>query len=173
VENPADAIEKAEIIFKKRMDTRVVLQPFCDGIEFTTIVLENKFSQPVALLPTEIQTDYLKNQIFDFRKKYLPTRQVHYHCPPRFSNEKIEEIQIGAEQLFTAFGMKDFARIDGWVFPDGKVYFSDFNPTSGMEQNSFLFQQSSRVGFSHRNLLRFVVRNSLRRQGIRNQDLQN
>jgi D-alanine--D-alanine ligase len=166
VGNPADAVERAEIIFKKRMDTRVVLQPFCRGVEFTTIVLQNKFSQAVALLPTEMEVDYQEHQIFDFRKKYLPTRQVHYHCPPRFSNEKIEEIQIGAEQLFTAFGMKDFARIDGWVLENGQVYFSDFNPTSGMEQNSFLFQQSSRIGFSHRNLFKFILKNSLHRQNF-------
>lgn len=161
-----EALEKIDLLFSKRVDTRVVVEPFCTGIEFTVILLKNRFGLPVAILPTEIETDYTKHQFFDFRKKYLPTRHVTYHCPPRFTNEIIEKIQYQAEQLFSLFGMEDFARFDGWVLPDGKIWFSDFNPVSGMEQNSFLFQQASRIGFSHKDLLNYVVKNACRRHGI-------
>ncbi|HCW32903.1 MAG: D-alanine-D-alanine ligase [Candidatus Peregrinibacteria bacterium GW2011_GWF2_39_17] len=162
----SEALEKAKLLFSKRMDTRLVLEPFCEGIEFTVILLQNKFGMPVAVLPTEIEADYTEHQIFDFRKKYLPTRQVRYHCPPRFDNNTIERIQVQAEQLFSVLGMRDFARFDGWLLPDGKIWFSDFNPISGMEQNSFLFQQASRIGMSHRNLLRFIVKNACRRYSL-------
>ncbi len=166
VRSEAEAFEKMKLLFGRRMDTRVVLEPFCEGTEFTVIVLQNRFGMPVAVLPTEVETDYTENQIFDYRKKYLPTRQVHYHCPPRFDNETIERIQVQAEQLFTVLGMRDFARIDGWLLPDGKIWFSDFNAVSGMEQNSFLFQQAARIGFSHRDILRYVVKNACRRAGV-------
>jgi D-alanine--D-alanine ligase len=162
-----EAIEATKSIFKKRIDTRVVVEPFCTGTEFTVIILQNRFGLPVALFPTEIETDYSKNQIFDFRKKYLATRQVTYHCPPRFSSEIVEKIQIQAEQLFKTLGMKDFARFDGWLMKDGNLWFSDFNPISGMEQNSFLFLQSAQVGFSHSDLLHFVARNACQRYGIK------
>ena len=161
-----EAYEKARSLFGRRVDTRVVVEPFCEGTEFTVIILQNRFGMPVAILPTEIETSYEGHQVFDFRKKYLPTRQVRYHCPPRFDNETIEKIQVQAEQLFTVLGLRDFARFDGWLLPDGKLWFSDFNPISGMEQNSFLFQQSSRVGFSHRNLLRFIVKRVAERSGL-------
>lgn len=166
VTTPKQARDKAELLFSKRMDSRVVIEPFAEGIEFTSIIVENRFSLPVCILPTEIETDYTKNQIFDFRRKYLPTNQVVHHCPPRFSDETIERIQAQAEQLFSLLGFRDFARFDGWVFPDGRIWFSDFNPVSGMEQNSFLFQQSSRVGFSHRDFLEYILKNSCRRQGV-------
>lgn len=161
-----EAFEKMKLLFGRRMDTRVVLEPFCEGTEFTVIVLQNRFGMPVAVLPTEVETAYTENQIFDYRKKYLPTRHVHYHCPPRFDNETIERIQVQAEQLFNILGVRDFARFDGWLLPDGKIWFSDFNPISGMEQNSFLFQQTSRIGFSHRDILRYVVKNVCRRHGL-------
>ena len=166
VSTVADALDGAHEIFSKRVDTRVVIEPFCKGIEFTVIILQNRFGLPVALIPTEMELDYCDHQIFDYRKKYLATRQVTYHCPPRFNNDAIERIQIQAEQLFTLFGMRDFARFDGWIMPDGQLWFSDFNPISGMEQNSFLFMQSARVGMSHRDLLRFIVKNTCRRYGI-------
>ncbi|HEY4503244.1 MAG TPA: hypothetical protein VJC14_02320 [Candidatus Paceibacterota bacterium] len=166
VENISDALLSIESLFSKRMDTRVVVEPFARGIEFTVIVLENRLNMPVAILPTEIEVEYTENQFFDFRKKYLPTRHVTYHCPPRFSNEIIEKIQIEAEQLFSIFGMQDFARFDGFLMPDGNIWFSDFNPISGMEQNSFLFQQASRIGFSHQDLFRYIVNNACMRRGI-------
>ncbi len=166
VDTAAEALDRSKHLFAKRMDTRVVVEPFCKGVEFTVIILQNRFGMPVAILPTEIETSYMEHQIFDFRKKYLPSRQVRYHCPPRFDNETIEKIQVQAEQLFVLLGMRDFARFDGWLLPDGKLWFSDFNPISGMEQNSFLFQQTSRVGFSHRDLLRYVVKNAARRYGL-------
>ena len=166
VENQKDAIASIHTLFSKRMDTRVVVEPFIVGKEFTVIILQNRFNMPVAILPTEMEMDYDQHQFFDFRKKYLPTRQVTYHCPPRFPNEVIERIQIEAEQLFSVFGMRDFARFDGFLLPDGNIWFCDFNPISGMEQNSFLFQQSSRIGLSHQDLLRFIVNNACLRRGI-------
>lgn len=166
VESPEEALEAVQTLFSKRMDTRVVLEPFCTGIEFTVIVLQNKFGMPVAVLPTEIETDYTANQVFDYRKKYLPSNQVRYHCPPRFDNATVERIQVQAEQLFEVLGMRDFARFDGWLLPDGNLWFSDFNPISGMEQNSFLFQQASRIGLSHRDLLRHIVGGAARRHGM-------
>ncbi|MCE9548959.1 hypothetical protein K8Q98_00990 [Candidatus Nomurabacteria bacterium] len=166
VENVQDAVESAAILFSKRMDTRVVVEKFAEGREFTVIILQNKLGMPVAVLPTEIEVEYDQNQFFDFRKKYLPTRQVVYHCPPRFGNEVIEKIQIQAEQLFSVFGMRDFARFDGFLMPDGNIWFSDFNPISGMEQNSFLFLQSSRLGFSHQDFFRFLLNNAFLNRGM-------
>jgi D-alanine-D-alanine ligase-like ATP-grasp enzyme len=109
---------------------------------------------------------YHEDRIFDFRKKYLPTNQVKYHYPARFDLDTIEKIQTKAEQIFKIFGMNDFARFDGWVLSNGEIWFSDFNTISGMEQNSFLFQQSSRIGMSHSDFLRFILKNSCQRQGI-------
>ncbi len=166
-----EAFESVASLFSRRIDTRVVIEPFAVGKEFTVIILQNKFGNPVALIPSEIEVDYNENQFFDFRKKYLPTRQVTYHCPPRFSNEIIEKIQIEAEQLFSIFKMKDFARFDGFLMSDGNIWFSDFNPISGMEQNSFLFQQSSRIGFSHSDLFRFIINNALLREDKDNKNL--
>jgi len=167
VSTAEEALEKATELFSKRIDTRVVVEPFCEGIEFTVIVLQNKFDMPVAILPTEIETNYDNHQLFDYRLKYLPSNRVRYHCPPRFDNATIEKIQVHAEQLFTVLGMRDFARFDGWLMPDGNLWFSDFNPISGMEQNSFLFQQGSRIGMSHRDLIRHVVSHATQRYGLK------
>lgn len=165
-----DAVQKARHILDNKMGDEALVEPYCEGQEFTVVVMENGEGAPVALIPTEI--NLTGGDIFSFRHKYLPTCHVDYHCPPRFSDELIGNIQKAAEVLFSFFGMRDFARLDGWLFPDGRVVFSDFNPISGMEQNSFLFIQASRIGLTHSDTLGAIVGRAAARNKIANQAAQ-
>ncbi len=166
VNNTKEACEKTSLIFKNKIDNQIVIEPFAKGREFTVIVLENKKGDGVALIPTEIETSYKGDEIFDFRKKYLPSEGTIYHQPPRFTDTQIKNIQNGAEKIFKNFKMNDFVRIDGWLLDNGEIWFSDINPISGLEQNSFYFQQGARIGFSHQNLLYFILIIDCERQKI-------
>ncbi|CAL5060905.1 unnamed protein product [Urochloa decumbens] len=187
-----DAAQKAEEIISEGIDDRVIVEIFLEGgTEFTAIVVDvgtANNSEPVVLLPTEIElqrsisSDTKEDTIFNYRKKYLPTRQVVYHTPPRFPAEVTDCIREGLSLLFRRLGLHDFARIDGWFLPSpvtslpsaensgkfgntkyGIVLFTDINLISGMEQTSFLFQQASAVGFSHSRILRTVVQHACSR----------
>ncbi|CAN6206535.1 unnamed protein product [Urochloa humidicola] len=187
-----DAAQKAEEIISEGIDDRVIVEVFLEGgTEFTAIVVDvgtANNSEPVVLLPTEIElqrsisSDTKEDTIFNYRRKYLPTRQVAYHTPPRFPAEVIDCIRQGLPLLFRRLGLHDFARIDGWFLPfpvtslpsaenSGKfgttkygiVLFTDINLISGMEQTSFLFQQASAVGFSHSRILRTVIQHACSR----------
>ncbi|KAL0450949.1 UNVERIFIED_CONTAM: D-alanine--D-alanine ligase [Sesamum latifolium] len=180
-----DALTKANAIISEGIDDKVLVEIFLEGgREFTTIILDvgsGLDSQPVALLPTEVELQSQgrvdsseKDIIFNYRHKYLPTQQVAYHTPPRFPEIVTRNIREGASLLFQQLGLRDFARIDGWFLPPsaetsyltgnklgrsefGTILFTDINLISGMEQTSFLFQQASKVGFSHSNILRTVI----------------
>jgi D-alanine--D-alanine ligase len=167
--SPTSALRKAKQIFEQKRGDGAMIEPFCDGQEFTVLVLENAQGKPVALIPTEIELAG-DDAIFGYRHKYLPTCHVAYHCPPRFNDEVIKHIQESAEALFSFFGMRDFARLDGWRMKDGRVVFSDFNPISGMEQNSFLFIQGSRIGLSHGDILRLIVTRAAQRAKLNPQE---
>ncbi|XP_077215091.1 D-alanine-D-alanine ligase family isoform X3 [Tasmannia lanceolata] len=188
-----DSIKKANDIISEGIDDKVLVELFLDGgSEFTAIVLDvgsGSDCQPVVLLPTEVELQFHGNNevreedaIFNYRRKYLPTQQVTYHTPPRFPTDIIECIRRGASLLFQRFGLRDFARIDGWFFPSpthtlssmenynkfgstesGAIVFTDINLISGMEQTSFLFQQASKVGFSHSNILRTIIQRACSR----------
>ena len=163
---PQEAFEKVQKLFGSSYCDEALIEPFCVGREFTVIVLQNPDGTPVALVPTEIQVNYENGGIFDYRRKYLPTSNTHWFCPPRFQDSIVQEIRSQAENLFTLFRMRDFARLDGWLLNDGRIIFSDFNPISGMEQNSFIFQQASRIGLTHSDLLWNVLANACAREHI-------
>uniref|UniRef100_A0A7N0TXP1 ATP-grasp domain-containing protein n=1 Tax=Kalanchoe fedtschenkoi TaxID=63787 RepID=A0A7N0TXP1_KALFE len=186
-----DSLRKAKEIISEGIDDKVLIELFLEGgSEFTAIILDVGSAgkcQPVALLPTEVELRSLgsmdvneKDAIFNYRRKYLPTQQVAYHTPPRFPLDVIESIRDGASLLFKSLGLRDFARIDGWFLPSavnvsaysgnrigrskyGTVLFTDINLISGMEQTSFLFQQASKVGFSHSNILRSIIHHACSR----------
>ncbi|HCM83955.1 MAG TPA: hypothetical protein DIS76_05255, partial [Rhodospirillaceae bacterium] len=165
VTNADEAIAAAKRLLDRTHDAEVMLEPFCEGREFTVVVIQNENGEPVALLPSEIEVSYAGGAIFDFRRKYLPTSQATYHCPPRFGKEIIQQIRAQAERIFMHFGARDFVRLDGWLLDDGRLLFTDLNPISGMEQNSFLFQQAARVGLSHRQILARVLASATKRHG--------
>lgn len=148
----------------------IVIEKLCEGREFTIIILENE-GKPVALIPTEIELldqnkKPIKGEIFDQRRKYLSTTETRYHCPANFDESIILKIRQEAEYLFKIVGANDFLRIDGWLLNDNTIYFSDFNPISGMEQNSFIFQQAAKAGFRHRDLLEYIIQNACKRYNI-------
>ncbi|KAG5550706.1 hypothetical protein RHGRI_015610 [Rhododendron griersonianum] len=183
----ADSLKKANELISEGVDDSVLVEIFLEGgSEFTAIVLDlgSAFDcLPVVLLPTEVELQFhgsadvdKKDAIFNYRRKYLPTQQVAYHTPPRFPLDVIKSIRDGASTLFQRLGLLDFARIDGWFLPpsapisssennfgkteSGTVIFTDINLISGMEQTSFLFQQASKVGFSHANILRTIIQHA-------------
>ncbi|XP_039797344.1 D-alanine--D-alanine ligase-like isoform X2 [Panicum virgatum] len=186
-----DAAQKAEEIISEGIDNKVIIEVFLEGgTEFTAIVVDVGIAnniEPVVLLPTEVELQHssssdTEDTIFNYRRKYLPTRQVVYHTPPRFPVEVIDCIRQGLSLLFRRLGLHDFARIDGWFLPSpvsslpsvensenfgntkyGTVLFTDINLISGMEQTSFLFQQASAVGFSHSRILRTVIQHACSR----------
>lgn len=190
-----DALIKANNLITEGVDDRIIIETFVrGGKEFTAIVLDvgsGSNSSPVTLLPTEVELQFHgssdtteSEEIFNYRRKYLPTQQVAYHTPPRFSVDVIDHIRKGAVMLFHCLGLRDFARIDGWFLPSsdsssadsqnedtklfgklksGTIIFSDINLISGMEQTSFLFQQAAQVGLSHSCILRTIIRRACTR----------
>ena len=172
VASPQEALLRTQEIIAQKIDSRVIIEPFCEGKEFTVIVLENKDGKATALCPAEIEIDTQGQDqdtdinFFDYRNKYLSNGQVRYHCPPRFADSVVEQIRSQAAEIFALFHMRDFARFDGWLLSDGRILFSDLNPISGMEQNSFLFIQGAQIGMSHHDLLRYILKNACRRHRI-------
>src|SRR3989344_4147823 len=58
VSTEEEALGRDKHLFSKRADTRVVVEQFAEGKEFTVIILQNRFGLPVAHPPTEMEMVY-------------------------------------------------------------------------------------------------------------------
>lgn len=138
-------------------ESKVLVEGFIDGKEFSCIVAQKKDGSPVALPPTEIRKG---KELFDYRSKYLPglSRKI---TPIDLPHEQIQSIRKECERLFLALKFDVYARIDGFLAKDGRVFLNDPNTTSGMMPSSFFFHQAAEIGLNPSQFLTYIIRTSL------------
>jgi len=141
-------------------EAEVIIEGFIEGKEFSSIVIEDLDGKPVCLPPTEIKKG---KEIFDYRSKYLPglSRKI---TPIELPDAQIETIRQTCESLYNTLGFGVYARIDGFITADGKIFLNDPNTTSGMMPSSFFFHQAAEIGLNPSQFITYIIHASLRRR---------
>ncbi|HOZ86138.1 MAG TPA: D-alanine--D-alanine ligase [Bacteroidia bacterium] len=154
-----DAHLKTEGFVLESLDgeSTVLIEGFIEGKEFSCIVLEDEQGKAIALPPTEIKKG---KELFDYRSKYLPglSRKI---TPIDLPDAQINDIREACEKLFYDLHFDVYARIDGFLSKDGRIFLNDPNTTSGMMPSSFFFHQAAEIGLNPSQFLTFIVRTSL------------
>ncbi|MCW3070122.1 MAG: D-alanine--D-alanine ligase [Bacteroidetes bacterium] len=167
VYHPADLITNLDKLFIAEKEgavlaaldgeSKVLIEGFIEGKEFSCIVAQDEHGKPIALPPTEIRKG---KELFDYRSKYLPglSRKI---TPIDLPNEQIQGIRKECEKLFHALSFDVYARIDGFLSTGGKIFLNDPNTTSGMMPSSFFFHQAAEIGLNPSQFLTYIIRTSL------------
>lgn len=135
----------------------VVLESFIEGREFSCVVIRNEDGGAIALPPTEI----LKGQeVFDYRSKYLAGLS-RKRTPIDLPDADIQRIRQACTKLFAFLDFNTYARIDGFIQTDGRIFLNDPNTTSGMLPSSFFFHQAAEIGLNPSQFLTYIIRTSL------------
>ena len=138
--------QEKESIKLKAIDSEdsLLIESFIEGKEFSCIVIQDENQRPIALPPTEIRKG---KDVFDYRSKYLPgiSRKI---TPINAPQDIIEKIRAQCAALFKALQIDVYARIDGFITKEGKVFLNDPNTTSGMLSSSFFFHQAVEIGLN-------------------------
>ncbi|WNB17165.1 D-alanine--D-alanine ligase family protein [Marivirga arenosa] len=136
----------------------LLIESFIEGKEFSCIVIQDENGKPIALPPTEIRKG---KDVFDYRSKYLPgiSRKI---TPINAPQDIIEKIRTKCANLFNALQIDVYARIDGFITEEGKVFLNDPNTTSGMLPSSFFFHQAAEIGLNPSQFLSYIIRTSLK-----------
>lgn len=143
-------------------ESTVLVEGFIEGKEFSCIVLEDEDGKAIALPPTEIRKG---KELFDYRSKYLPglSRKI---TPIDIPDLQIEAIRKECEKLFYELHFDVYARIDGFLSKDGKIFLNDPNTTSGMMPSSFFFHQAAEIGLNPSQFLTYIIRTSLAKRTV-------
>ncbi len=138
-------------------ESEVLIEQFLTGKEFSCIVIENIDGSPVALPPTEIRKG---KEVFDYRSKYLPglSRKI---TPIDLPADQLNAITDACEHLFSSLHFNVYARIDGFITEENKIYLNDPNTTSGMLPSSFFFHQAAEIGLNPSQFLTYIIRTSI------------
>lgn len=142
-------------------DEVALVEERLEGREFSVIVLETERG-PVALAPSEV---HKRGSLYDTRSKYLHGEGARLHTPP-LDLACVEALRTAALRAWEATGLRDMARLDGFLTPDGRALVTDVNGISGMGFSSFGFLQTSLAGLSHGELIASLVERAARRAGL-------
>lgn len=148
---------EAFILESAMSERAVIVEEFIHGREFSCIVIRKEDGSAVALPPTEIIKG---SEVFDYRSKYLPGMS-RKETPIRLPDAQINAIRSECERLFYALGFGVYARIDGFITDEGRIFLNDPNTTSGMMPSSFFFHQAAEIGLNPSQFLTYIVRMSL------------
>lgn len=153
-------LAQKESIKLKAIDSEnsLLIESFIEGKEFSCIIIQDENERPIALPPTEIRKG---KDVFDYRSKYLPgiSRKI---TPIDAPQDIIEKIRSQCSDLFKALQIDVYARIDGFITKEGKVFLNDPNTTSGMLPSSFFFHQAAEIGLNPSQFLSYIIRTSLK-----------
>ena len=138
-------------------EDEVLFEEFIRGQEFSCGVIQDDDQLAIALPPTEIYNA----ESFDFQTKYK-TNVAKKRIPVETSLENNRKIQLAVAEVFSRLGINVYARIDGFLTPDGRVLLHDPNTIPGMSPSSLIFKQMAEIGLNLTNSLTYLIRQSLR-----------
>jgi D-alanine-D-alanine ligase len=140
-------------------DTAVLVEEFLDGIEFSSIVLEEEDGKPAPLGLTEI---YPQSEFYTYDDKYMPGRCRKFTPPRNIPRETAEMIKTEVIRAYGALGFRCYGRIDGFYLRDGRILITDPNSSSGMAPSSFFFEQAAEAGMLPSMIVSRLIEISLR-----------
>ena len=136
----------------------VLVEEYIEGREFSCILIEDENSHPIPFPPTEIRNE---KSWYDYKAKYLPgmSRKL---TPISLNAKEWKKLREACVSLYSLLGFEVYARLDGFLSIDGKIFLNDPNTSSGMLPSSFLFHQAAEVGLSPTALLSYLIHRSLK-----------
>lgn len=137
-------------------DRAVLVEEFLDGIEFSTIIVEEDGGcRALEVTEIEPQSDY-----FTYDDKYMPGRCRKFTPPKNISTDVVKKIKAEAIGAFRALGFRSYGRIDGFYLKDGRILITDPNSASGMAPSSFFFEQAAHGGMLPSMILGSLIENA-------------
>ncbi len=137
-----------------RYESRVMVEKYIKGREFTCCVVEGK-----ALPIVEIEP---KSGFYDYKNKYQAGSTVET-CPANVDAGVTAMIQAEAVRAFNALEIKTYARMDFIMNDKKEVFCLEANTLPGMTPTSLIPQEAAAIGKSYNDLCEWIIEISMKK----------
>ncbi|HEX2896126.1 MAG TPA: D-alanine--D-alanine ligase family protein [Marmoricola sp.] len=154
-----DAIKAAE-----QFDPKVLVEAAAVGAREVEIgVLQGlDGGSPETSEIAEIRVD-AAHQFYDFEAKYLPGENTALDIPADLEMHVAAKVRALAVQAFAALDVEGLARVDFFVFPDGRVVLNEVETMPGFTSTSMFPRMWAASGVPYPELVDRLVQLALRR----------
>jgi D-alanine-D-alanine ligase len=103
------------------------------------------------------------HQFYDFEAKYLPDEHTALDVPADLEEAVAAKVRTLAVQAFAALDVEGLARVDFFVFPDGRVVLNEVETMPGFTSTSMFPRMWAASGMAYPELVDRLVRLALER----------
>ena len=142
----------------------ILVEEYITGREFTVGILGNKDPEVLGVMEIAYQDSLRRDFCYSLEVKRNWKAEVHYHVPPRIEEPLEKEVSRAALRLFETVGLRDVARLDFRLDPNGRFYFLEANPLPGLSPESGdLVILAQKKGWSYEELILKITRHAFSR----------
>ena len=138
-----------------RYESKVMVERYIKGREFTCCVIEGKALPIVEIEPV--------NGFYDYRNKYQAGSTIET-CPAKLKDAITATIQEEAVKAFRALGIKTYARMDFIMNDRNEVFCLEANTLPGMTPTSLIPQEAAAIGVSYNDLCEWIIEISMKKR---------
>jgi D-alanine-D-alanine ligase len=162
VDSPDDL--GAAIVAAEQFDPKVLVEAAAVGAREVEIgVLQGRDGAgPETSEIAEIRVDPA-HQFYDFDAKYLPDENTALDVPADLEDAVATKVRALAVQAFAALDVEGLARVDFFVFPDGRVVLNEVETMPGFTSTSMFPRMWAASGVSYPELVDRLVQLALER----------
>jgi len=143
----------------------MMVEEFIPGEEVTVGMAGNSPPQILGIMRVVPRTeqDYF---VYSIEVKRHWREMVRYECPACLPPATVSRIREACLRVYQALGVRDLARLDFRIAPDGTPYFLEINPLPGLNpQSGDIVLMSGMMGISYNQLVVNILNAALKRYG--------
>jgi D-alanine--D-alanine ligase len=147
----------------------VLVEEYIDGIDVTVGFVDGIGHDGGLLSPVELQVEPSADRPFnvlDYRLKNLEPQKVQYRCPASIPRDVAARLRQIATEVVRVLGLRDVARLDFRIAPDGRIYLLEANATPSLAPSSPLFVATSQIGLTFNASIAAILNAAALRSGV-------
>ena len=164
IKNRSELEAETNRLWRDYREVPILVERYVPGREFAVGVIGNDPPQVLGVMEIMFRDPKKDDFCYSFEVKRNWKELVQYHLPPAIDAQKTEEFEKSALMLFKVLRLRDIARFDFRMDPQGKIYFLEVNPLPGLSPESGdIVIMSKKKGLSYRDLILKIFNSALGR----------
>jgi D-alanine-D-alanine ligase len=149
----------------------VLVEEFIEGVDVTVGFIDGVGHDNGLLTPVEVLMESGPDtgrpfNIYDYRLKNIEPGKVQYRCPANIPRDVAARVRSISSEVIKTLGLRDMARLDYRVTPEGRIFLLEVNALPALNQASSLFAATAQVGLTYNGTIAAILNAAALRTGL-------
>ena len=145
----------------------VLVEEYIEGADVAVGFVEGVGHDDGLLTPVEMSyEDSDRFKVYDYRLKNVDPAKVQYRCPANLPRDVAARLRQIAHEVIRTIGIRDLARLDFRVTPEGRIYLLEVNALPALATSSSLFAATAQVGLTYQASIGAILNAAMLRSGL-------